>query len=773
MNDKPDLHCISGPRETGTSANANGKLPAALTKARRTALEQLQGLLVDVFDNADDTLFDYAEKAVSDSDKNLYLETMRQLRLNRKQIERDFFVHINGLFKQLACVQSGPEVELEAVASLDELSLVENDDLEMSVALEGMSSKAKSKFGDRIYQLNTRLDTLLLHVTVGDKNNPLHPIHICEAFCDASKVVECNIKIRLVLFKLFDRFVISNFDLVLDAANTSLAQAGILPDLKGSPSALRPRRQSGETASQSETSSPKEAAKEAASEFFDQLQTLLASTRDLPMMTDVISGPIGSPAQNARVVSNNELFDLLTQIQQVQPAGEDVFSGRLQTQRFDVRQAVARVLQQREAESGPERVDDTDSDVINLVSMLFDFILDDENLPVPVKALLGRLQIPYLKLAVQDYGFFNRGGHPARKLLNELARAGIGLNDNVDQLQKDMVFKKIQAVVQQVLKDFKKDASLFAELQQEFSNFMQTEVRRSQMIEQRTKSSEEGKAKAEQAEKVALETVRKRLDGKVVPEVVVRLLTDGWLNVLKLIFLKYGPESNNWVGAVRTIDHLLFSVQPPEDELSRKKLFNVVPVLLKNLRQGLNTVSYNPFELGEMLTQLEQVQMQILRGETPDHLEDKAVDPAKELVQAVTQDMERMGASPVAKTPVDNVTPIDTTKVVASSSVMDIPPLLEDDPYLQQAKEVQVGTWMEFCNDQGVKTRSKLAAHIKSADKLIFVNRTGVKIDEKSTMGFAHALRGGDVIILEDSQLFDRALQNVIGNLRKVKQANH
>ena len=195
MNDKPDLHCISGPRETGTSANANGKLPAALTKARRTALEQLQGLLVDVFDNADDTLFDYAEKAVSDSDKNLYLETMRQLRLNRKQIERDFFVHINGLFKQLACVQSGPEVELEAVASLDELSLVENDDLEMSVALEGMSSKAKSKFGDRIYQLNTRLDTLLLHVTVGDKNNPLHPIHICEAFCDASKVVECNLSL--------------------------------------------------------------------------------------------------------------------------------------------------------------------------------------------------------------------------------------------------------------------------------------------------------------------------------------------------------------------------------------------------------------------------------------------------------------------------------------------------------------------------------------------------------------------------------------------------
>ena len=69
-------------------------------------------------------------------------------------------------------------------------------------------------------------------------------------------------------------------------------------------------------------------------------------------------------------------------------------------------------------------------------------------------------------------------------------------------------------------------------------------------------------------------------------------------------------------------------------------------------------------------------------------------------------------------------------------------------------------------------TYFRLAAHIKSADKMIFVNRTGVKIDEKTTLGLAHALKKGEVLILEDSQLFDRALQNVIGNLRKVKEAN-
>ncbi|HVL02724.1 MAG TPA: DUF1631 family protein, partial [Dongiaceae bacterium] len=479
-------------------------------------------------------------------------------------------------------------------------------------------------------------------------------------------------------------------------------------------------------------------------------------------------GQIGSSASNARAVSDAELIDILSRIQVGQRQMQEFVSGKIQVQKIDLRNTLNNALLQRENDHGPEKVTDTDADVINLVAMLFDFILDDDNLPVPVKALIGRLQIPLLKVAIKDKGFFNRGGHPARKLLNELARAGIGLSEDSDQLQKDMVFKKIQATVQRILSDFNDDMSLFDELLHDFNQFMQTEVRRSQMIEQRTKAAEEGKAKTELAEKTALEVVNKRIDGRTVPAVVVRLLTTGWVGVLKLIYLKYGPESTNWQGAVKTIDHLLLSVTPPAGEAERKKLFNVVPVLLKNLRQGLNSISFNPFELGEMFAELEQVQMQILRGETPEHVEEKNPDPARALVAAVTEDMERMGAAPMVQRKAV-VTQLDITRPREEPQFA---PLAENDPFLEKAKHLNVGAWFEFRNDAGVKTRAKLAAHIKSADKLIFVNRTGVKIDEKSTLGVAHALKNGEVTLIEDSQLFDRALENVIGNLRKVRHAN-
>ena len=784
MNQKPELRCINGngmsASPTGASTMLNDKaqqqntgLPSVLMKARRSALEELHQLLADVFDKADDTFFEYAEKSGSEQDKDAYIETMRQLRLNRKEIERSFYQKLNVLFKKLPHSNDDGGVALEAVSSLEGLSLVADDDLEMNVALEGMVSKAKSKFAERIYQINTRMEAVLVHahIKVNERNNPFHPQQVCEAFNSASQIVQCDIKKRLVLYKLFDKFVISEYDVVLDTANAVLADAGVLPDLKGTPKLASIRRRSKEATTEDQKAEPREsAAKQAANEFFTQLQTLLASVRNVPTVTDMVTGPIGSAAENAREMSNAELFDMLSRLQQVQPQGEDVISGNVSLPKVNVRGVVSNLLRQRETKQGPERVGQTDSDVINLVSMLFDFILDDDNLPVPVKALLGRLQIPYLKLAIQDYSFFSRGGHPARKLLNELARAGIGLNEDADHLKKDMVFKKIQSTAQRILTEYEKEAVLFDELLHDFSQFMQTEVRRSQMIEQRTKAAEEGKAKAQLAEKTALETVRQRLDGKTVPEVVVRLLTDGWMGVLKLVFLKYGPESNNWLGAVKTIDHLLLSVAPTEDDAARKKLFNIVPILLKNLRQGLNSVSFNPFEMGEMLTELEQLQMQVLRGETPEHLDNRK-DPAKDLVAAVTEDMERMGASPVIPDR-NKVSRLDITRTPSAIPDSELAALPDDDPYLQQAKKVNVGAWMEFRGDNGAKTRSKLAAHIKSADKMIFVNRTGVKIDEKTTLGLAHALKKGEVLILEDSQLFDRALQNVIGNLRKVKEAN-
>ena len=124
----------------------------------------------------------------------------------------------------------------------------------------------------------------------------------------------------------------------------------------------------------------------------------------------------------------------------------------------------------------------TDEDTVNLVGMLFDYILNDRNLAIPMKALIGRLQIPMLKVAILDKTFFNRTSHPARQLLNELSSAGIGWS-SAAELKRDALYNKIESVVLRVLNNFSDDPEIFGTLVAELRNFVQQDHHRVQIVE--------------------------------------------------------------------------------------------------------------------------------------------------------------------------------------------------------------------------------------------------------------------------------------------------
>ena len=65
-----------------------GRLPVALIQLRDKAAQQLKQAMQALFDNADDTLFEMADRASSNSEQNAFFEAMRDLRLKRKTIER-------------------------------------------------------------------------------------------------------------------------------------------------------------------------------------------------------------------------------------------------------------------------------------------------------------------------------------------------------------------------------------------------------------------------------------------------------------------------------------------------------------------------------------------------------------------------------------------------------------------------------------------------------------------------------------------------------------
>src|SRR3990167_8495020 len=127
-----------------SSTSPVGRLPVALTQVRDKAAQQLKQALQALFDNADDTLFEMADRATSNSEQNTFFEAMRDLRLKRKGIERGFLQQVFEAFATLNQYEIGKPAPLDAV-SFDTLSLVQNDALEESVALDSMVAKVVSR----------------------------------------------------------------------------------------------------------------------------------------------------------------------------------------------------------------------------------------------------------------------------------------------------------------------------------------------------------------------------------------------------------------------------------------------------------------------------------------------------------------------------------------------------------------------------------------------------------------------------------------------------
>ncbi|SDS11816.1 Protein of unknown function [Pseudomonas asplenii] len=710
------------------------RLPVVLIQVRDKAALQLRQGLQALFDNADDTLFEMADRALNNVDQNTFFEAMRDLRLKRKHIERGFHERFAEAFAALDQYDVH-EVTLAAPMSYDKLALVPNDELEKTVALDAMVAKVLSRDGLALGQLTARLNALITR-RLDDQSNPMGPAMLCEYFLEAGRDLGVEIKVKLIILKLFEKYVLSDADHLYAEANQLLIATGVLPELKAAPARRASDRPVASARSSQGEASGTSSLDASVQEVFSALQELLLHVRGSV-------APKLDAASEVQPISTRDLLRLLSHLQQYVPA-------QAAADDFDLRNQLEQLLTRVSVKSGKSRVvGGVDEDVINLIAMLFEFILDDRTLPDRLKALIGRLQIPMLKVAVVDKSFFSRGSHPARRLLNEIASASLGWGAR-DDYQRDVLYLRIEQIVQRLLNDFVDDPAIFTELLTDFLAFTSDERRRSELLEQRTRDAEEGRAKAELARQRVQEVLNERLLGRTLPEVVVRLLQEAWSKVLLLVWLKHSEQSAEWQAGLQTMDELIWSADPQGLVDARPRLLELVPGLLKALRDGLASAAFDPFATSEFFSQLESLHVQVFQRLAKQSVEPVASDAQQPAMVEVLEEIVLSAADDSHR----------EERVVA---------LPEDDAGLVWVRQLRIGNWVEIREDEESVLRCKLAAIVEPTGKYIFVNRTGMKVLERTAQGLAVEFRRGAVRLLDDTQLFDRALASVIGNLRRLK----
>jgi hypothetical protein len=700
------------------------RLPVILLQVRDKAAQQLRHGLQELFDNADDTLFEMADRARNDVEQNIFFEAMRDLRLKRKNIERGFLEQFFEAFVGLT--QYDPAHNTLPHALIYDEQAPRNDDMERNVAVETMVGRVLKRDGFALDQLTARLDALLGN-TLDNQHNPLGPAMLCEFFLQAGRNLGVEIKVKLILLKLFERYVLADTEQLYAEANQLLLATGVLPELKPAPA----RRAIDRAIANVESSDSDELlpVDESVQEVFAALQELLSHVRGTV-------APTLESSVAVQPISTRDLLRLLSHLQQYVPelAAQDD---------FDLRNQLEQLLTRVSVRSGKSRiVGDADEDVINLIAMVFDCILEDRNVPDSLKALIARLQIPMLKVAVLDKSFFSRSTHPARRLLNEIAEAAMGWGD-CDGEARDSLYLRIEQVVQRLLTDFVDDPAIFSELLADFLAFTSDERRRSELLEQRLRDAEEGRAKTELARRRVERALNQVLLGKTLPPTVVTFVQDAWSKVLLLTCLKHGDQSAEWQADVQTMEQLIWSVQRHQDTESSLRLLALVPGLLKSLRDGLTSSAFDPFATSEFFSELEALHVQVL--ERPVEAE-----PAASMIE-VSQQIVLQAAD-------------DSSMALTSARLPD------DAVGLRQVEQLRLGSWVAFQEDEEHSLRCKLAAIIEATGKYVFVDRTGMKVLERSRLALAEEFQRGAVRALDDTLLFDRALESVLGNLRRLNR---
>jgi hypothetical protein len=558
------------------------RLPAILLQVRDKAAQQLRHGLQALFDNADDTLFEMADHARCGVEQNIFFQAMRDLRLKRKSIERVFLEQLFAAFIRLAQYESALAALPQALAA-DTSTVQPDDGRERTVAVQAMVNRVLERDGFALDQLTARL-CALLGKEPGELHNPLGPAMCCEYFLQAARQLGLEIKVKLIILTLFERYVLSEADQVYAEANQLLLATGVLPDLKPAPV----RRTTDRPAISVQDGPTDEGPEPVCLPIDENVQEAFAALQALLLNVRGSLSPVLEVSATALPISTRDLLRLLSHLQQYVPTPAAIDD-------FDLRNQLEQLLTRVSVKSGRSRVfGEADEDVINMVAMLFECMLDDRNLPDSLKALIGRLQIPLVKVAVLDKSFFSRSSHPARRLLNEIANAAMGWG-TCDDHERDSLYVRIDQVVQRLLNDFVDDPAIFSELLADFLAFTQGERRRSEWLVQRIRDAEEGRVNS----------------------------------------------------------------------------------------------------------------------------------PWKALMTVEVQE------------PVDQMHP---------------------------------GCWVEFQEDPENTLRCKLVAVVETTGKYIFVNRTGMKVIERSRTDLALELRNGVARVLDDTLLFERALESVIGNLKRLKR---
>jgi hypothetical protein len=754
---------VPPPNVTTSVAPARRPVPRELAKiladCRDITVHRLLLTFTSLLDRVCDMLMERTGKSGVRDEQQLFLEARQVLITDRVALMPEFEKRLRSLIEDHVSGRADEKADFSKVDAT-KLALVDLDTIDESVVIGNIVRVVENVCHEELITLNRGIGHLLGKSVLENSANPLGPATIVHAFAEALGTLQADARVKFLILKELNQAPLGDLAAIFADVNRHLANLRIIPPGSVRAKAVRsaappPRHRAHDDGPETSQPAPEMDVmsmfrRMASHGGFPMSGHPAPPTRVFPSLPPTPSGYIpGTP-----IVATPGLREGLTRLQ----AGQTRFDVEgMQVAFAGIPEGMHNVLRDLQESPLGQRANQLEAMTIEMVAMLFDFIFETRDLPDGIKALLARLQIPVLKVAMLDGAFFARKAHPSRLLVNALAAAGLGWSPAMGQ--DDPLYRTIERIVHRVIDGFSENLGLFDELRAELEAFLASEEQAAEANFSTTAEAINEDDRKDLASVIAKSEVERRVESYPIPRFLAQFLRQKWQVALEVIYLREGEESDAWSSSVATLEDLVWSVQPKKTPEDRKHLVALLPSLLKRLAAGVPAPQWAPGERESFMANLVEAHAAAVKPSLA-----TVPSPTAAVAAAARAEAEAAKASGDAEAAA-RAEALAAAMAPAEAVELEAGPTILEDEYLDIARSLDRGMWVEFENEDGQLSFSKLAWISPLRGTYLFTNRQGQKAVSMTAEDLAEQFRGNRARLVEAEPLIDRAFTSVMSEL--------
>jgi len=702
----------------------NGMLPGAaparalemrplFEEIRKGALERLGIAHEAVMRRTDDYLFDRSANAADGAE----LTALRDLRRARAQLRQAFDRSVEAAFATLF-----QEPDTTAVKHV--LNLLSEDALEEQLASEQMVDNLLRRHAASLELLDQRLAVVADRSVLTAGANPIGPQALAKAMRESLASVELSTALRIAMYKFMERELGTALTPLYDRINARLGEAGILPRLLPSTPTVEPSQpaasggidaayvhETGETTAQDHA-------------LFSSLIGMLQSWRQHVL-------PVGAMSRaNGAQLAVPELMSALSLLQREPPEMLDQAIGDRGLSLGDLLRREVLAGARRLGMGGEDlNLSTIQEDAVDLVGMLFDVLLDERDFEPGIRCKIGRMLVPFVKVAVKDRRMFVSKGHPARRFLNAVAEACEG--NHGDAPQEKELLDHVDASIDRLVAEFNEDVAIFEVLEHELRGFMTQQRLRVEIAERRAAETQRGRERLEAARARAAADIGVRLSTRQLPATLEQLLSGYAIHHLTQLALRAGADAEPYVSVLSMLDGLLEVADRGDAGVNEAAVID---------RPGLLEILASSGCVGTQA--------------------DAAIDAIERSLAKTSEPHASTASLPVPVVAAAPASP-PVLEVVGGRDQLDYDPEVAE-----RMRALAIDTWVQLTGESGRSEPAKVSWISPISSRFLFVNRRGARVLVASAEELAAMEKQGRVHVRPSGSAFDNALQQIVGKLQ-------